>query len=151
MSKIEYLEWKDNQLTLHLEYRNILIDQMTPAMEKLKDQYATQGWDYLVTGRQVAEYAVDEFDLLKVGEGWIAFTVTTPWFMTEEVITEDFIYNVPLDLAVALLRELGRANGCKRLVVGTRAAPDGKHLGLCRMYEKRGFQVSTLELTLEIP
>ena len=150
MAKVEYLVLTPEQLTYHQEDENILVEQLTPVMEKLRDQYASQGWKGIVHPRTGAEHAVREFELVKVEDGWVAFSLVEPWFTTEHILTEEFIVDVPVPVAVALLEFLASKAKATRLMVGTRAAPNGRHFGLAKIYSQYGLVPSTIELTKEI-
>ncbi|QPB11234.1 hypothetical protein [Providencia phage PSTNGR1] len=152
MSKIvECLYWDGHQLTLYLEDRNILIEKLTPVMQALHDQYAVQGWNGLLDGEALAEYVVSEVELVTDGSRWLGFNVVRPWFLTEEVVTEEFIGGFNTAEAVAILKVVAKVAEATRILVGTRAAPDGKHRGLSKLYQNLGLKVSTIELTLETP
>ena len=152
MSKIvECLHWDGHQLTLYLEDRNILIEKLTPVMQALHNQYAVQGWKGIISGEDAAEYAVSEVELVTDGSSWLGFNVVRPWFLTEEVVSEEFIVGFSTAEAVAILKAVAKAAEATRILVGTRAAPDGKHRGLSKLYQNLGLTVSTIELTLETP
>jgi hypothetical protein len=138
-------------LTLYLEDRNILIEKLTPVMNALHDQYAVQGWNGIIAGEDAAEYAVDEIELVTDGSRWLGFNVVRPWFLTEEVVSEEFIVGFSTAEAVAILKAVAKVAEASRILVGTRAAPDGKHRGLSKLYQNLGLTVSTIELTLETP
>lgn len=146
-----YYRYEQNQLTCYTENRNILIDRLVPVMTKLREQYALQGWTGIIDPLQAAVHAVVEFTLVSVGDGWIAYSVVQPWFLEHEVLTEEFICDVPLPLAVDILKAIARDADCERIIIGTRAAPGGKHFGLAKHYQQLGLAVSTIELTLETP
>ena len=151
MDKIEYLHWDGSQLTHHLEYRNILIEKLTPIMQALHDQYAVQGWKGILDGEGLAEHAVDEFDLVTDGNRWLGFSVVIPWFLTEKVVTEEFIGGFNTAEAITILKAIAKVADASRILVGTRAAPGGKHRGLSKLYQNLGLTISTIELTLEAP
>ena len=151
MDKIEYLHWDGSQLTHHLEYRNILIEKLTPIMQALHDQYAVQGWKGTLDGEGLAEYAVDEFELVTDGNRWLGFSVVIPWFLTEEVVTEEFLGGFNTAEAVTILKAIAKVADANRILVGTRAVPGGKHRGLSKLYQNLGLTISTIELTLEAP
>lgn len=151
MVKIDVLRWEDNQLTCYQENRNKLILDLHHVMSCLKDQYEGQGWKNLCP-YTAAVNAVDDFDLVYVDGGLIGFTVGQPWFVSGgDCISEEFVYDVPVDTVVKVLKDIGTRAGCKRLLLGTRAVPRGKHAALARLYEGQGLAVSTIELTMELP
>ena len=149
MDKVEYLQWDGHQLTHHLEDRNILVAQLTQVMQTLRDQYAVQGWKGVMSAEGLAEYAVSEVELVTDGSRWLGFSVVRPWFLTEEVVSEEFIGGFNTAEAVDILKAVANVAGATRILVGTRAAPKGKHRGLSKLYQNLGLAVSTIELTLE--
>ena len=151
MDKIEYLHWDGNQLTLHLEDRNILLAKLAEAMIGVEASLHKQGWTTVVSRDEAAELAIEDFDLVTDGSGWLGFRVVTPWFSNAPVVAEEFIAGIDLDTAVDILLAVAKVAQVSRIVVGTRAAPNGKHLGLSRVYQAKGLSITTIELTLEAP
>lgn len=151
MDKVEYLQWDGNQLTLHLEDRNILLAKLAEAMIGVEASLHKQGWTTVVSRDEAAEMAIEDFELVTDGNGWLGFSVATPWFSNAPVVAEEFIAGIDLDTAVDILIAAAKVAQVSRIVVGTRAAPNGKHLGLSRVYQAKGLSITTIELTLETP
>jgi hypothetical protein len=120
-------------------------------LQWLKDRYAAQGWAFVAEPEDIVDEVMEGASLLEVGPCIIGFSLVQPWFLTELVLTEEFImYEGDLPEIVKALEEVGRRCGAKRLTVGTRAVAQGKHAALARLYSRQGLSVSTLELTKEI-
>lgn len=140
----------ENQLTPYMEYQDVLLADLTPRMEQMRERYAVQGWKDILTAEELAREAINEFILIKVGAGWLGFSVVCPWFLDQHVLVEELMLDVPLPLAVEVLKTAAKRHGCKRLTVGTRVAPNGKHLGLMKSYQRQGLSIGAIELTLEV-
>lgn len=143
--------WADNQLADLQEEEHLLRLRVLQALAWLKEQYECQGWRYFAKPEDVADLVLNSFLFVEVQDSLVAFSIDTPWFLTEKVVTEHFIAG-PADLTevAAALAAVGKIAGAVRVEVGTRAAARGKHLALARKYQQLGFAVSTLELTREI-
>lgn len=150
MDKLACWRW-DGELTHLQEDRQTVRDRMLLGLQWLKEQYTTQGWQFIVEPEDIVDTLIDEATLLMVGPCIVGFSVEVPWFLTEPVIGEEFImFDGNLTDIVAGLEAVGKQYGACRLVVGTRAVAGGRHVALARLYSRQGFSVSTLELTKEI-
>lgn len=151
MDKISYFKW-DGVLTHLQEDRQTMRDRLLAGLVWLKSRYNAQGWKFLVEPEDIVDTLLDEAQLLVVGPSIVGFSVGVPWFLTKPVVGEEFImFDGNLDDIVDGLYAVGEFCGACRLEVGTRAAANGKHAALARLYIRRGLSVSTLELTKEIP
>lgn len=148
--RIPVLKWRDNQLTYHLIERNILESLLTEVIYDLRKQYAVQGWEGLQDVEEAVKHVLSEVYLITDGVNWLGYDVVQPWFLKQPILVEEFISGFHVKEAVEILKKVAVLEDCKRVVVGTRAAPHGRHLGLAKMYSALGLQISTIELTAEV-
>lgn len=145
------LSWVDGKLTdcqWKPHQQRILI---LSELEHLKQGYEDrEGWPCTTAEEaltQIERSSIFVFDGHKV----LALSAVQPWFSKEEVLTEDFVgQGMDIPTVVAIMREVCKVVCLKRFTVGTRAAANGRHAGLARLYENEGLSVSTLELKGEI-
>lgn len=156
-SKVVVGRWHPyyQEISYHYEDKDAVAIELTDRLHDLKAAYEVQGWSGITVSSALANLMemveATELVLVRVGEdGLVAFSMGTPWFSTEVILTEEFIVGCSIDDAVPLLKVAAKAEGISRIVVGTRAAPNGRHLGLAKRYEQVGLSVSTIELTTEV-
>lgn len=150
MDKVGYFKW-DGVLTHLQEDKQIIRKRLLEGLVWLKGRYTAQGWQFIVEPEDIVDTLIDEAQLLMVGPSIVGFSIGVPWFLTRPVVGEEFImFDGNLTDIVAGLEAVGKHCGACRLEVGTRAAANGKHAALARLYIRQGLTVSTLELTKEI-
>lgn len=139
--KLEECEWKPHQ-------QRILV---LAEMEHLREAYQIQtGWECADAAEALAEFE-DSSLFVFIGHKVMVLSETRPWFSKERVLTEEFIgQGIDIETAVAVMQETCRTVDIKRFTVGTRAAANGRHAGLAKLYQREGLTVSTVELMGEI-
>lgn len=147
-NKVRHLVWQDNQLTCLQEDRAVMRAVLLRIIQDLKVSYTTQGWADLAEPEHVVDGVLDEVLLIRVPNGWVGCSVSTPWFMVAPVLCEEFVtFGVQIGDAIAALTAAAKMVDAKRITVGTRAVTNGRHAGLAKLYKTLGCQVSTVELT----
>lgn len=145
------ISWDGQQLTYLQEERHSVRTLMLELLCRLRDEYACQGWKHIAEPELIVDDVLDSVTLMRTATGYVGFTLGTPWFMSAPIISEEFVVmGTNLTDAVEGLKEIGRRHGAVRVTFGTRAAHNGRHQGLARVYERLGCTVSTIELTTEI-
>lgn len=154
MLPIKLLDYKNDELAHYMEHRQVIAEKIIKALTWLAERSAAQGYTNLKSPSELVDYVLDNFYLLTVDATLVAFSVAEPWFMSGQVICEEFIAPLtdepaPLEDIVRALEAAGRSCGATILTVGTRANPH--HKGLAHVYEKLGARISAIELIKEIP
>lgn len=153
-AKTTVFKYVDGVLSTYEEDNGELAAWVLRAAIWLKESYKVQGWKDIKEPVDVVQEVMDSFYFMWVGSTFVAFSVEQPWFSNSTVVAEEFVVpfgSTPkLADVVAALTVAGQAAGATRLVIGTRAAPRGKHAALARMYNRQGLASSAMELTKEI-
>lgn len=152
-TSIDVLQWEDGQLASYLVQRTVVAEKVRPALAWLYNELLDQGWSGVTHPMDLVEFVMDEFILCLVDDTLIAVTVGTPWFLNDPVVTEEFVAPVgdspaTLDAVVQAIEAIGKASGCTRMMLGTRA--NSRQRGLARLFERVGMTQSSIELTKEI-
>lgn len=146
---IGVFEYRDNQLTYHLDNKTLIREELLGYITNLHEALVSKGW-----GTITPEEATDEILncnlLLRVGQGLIATSIIQEWFSDDLLLVEEAVYDVhPKDMVPAM-EALGRFTGCTHVAVGTRAVSRDRHLALARLFQNAGMHVSTIELRKQI-
>lgn len=117
------------------------------SLSSLRMAYLATGWE-LVSEDDALESLTEEGTVFVfVGDRIVAVNAEAPWFSAETVVYEEFVdEGIPLATVVAVLEAVARRLEVKRILVGTRAAPNQRHAGLAKLYTQEGMTVSTVEL-----
>lgn len=133
----------------------ILVGDITKALAHLREQYACQGWKEIVSELDATATVLEHFAFMLVeddsGGSLVAYSLEEPWFSTERMLCEEFIVGgAKLESVVNALNAVAKLYGAARLILGTRAVRDAKHIPLARLYEQTGCKVTTVELSREV-
>lgn len=152
---VEVLEYfpSSNELAYYLERRTDVGRKVLAALSWLYLGLQEQGWQHVRPAKELVDHVLDEFCLVLVRDTLIAFTVSRPWFLGANLVSEEFIAPVGSEPAcmtevVNALELIGARSGCKMLSLGTRANP--RQQGLARLFQQAGARISTIELVKEI-
>lgn len=117
------------------------------SLSALAQAYASTGWELESEDDALAALEENGTAFVFVGSSIVAVNLDTPWFSKESVIYEEFVdEGIPLATVIAVLEAAARKIGVRRILVGTRAAPNQRHAGLAKLYTQEGMTVSTVEL-----
>lgn len=149
---LEYLP-ASNELAYYLERRTVVAPRVLTALTWLYQGLQEQGWKHVLPADELVDHVLDEFFLILVRDTLIACTVSRPWFLGANVVSEEFVAPTGPDPAsmsevTAALELVGNRSGCKMLSLGTRANP--RQQGLARLFQQTGARLSTIELIKEI-
>ncbi len=144
---MRYADWVNGEIVpSHLSPRGAM-SLLRISLSELAKNYSHTGWETL-SPEDAAKNLIDEDTIFVfVDYKIVAVSMSQPWFSAEAVITEEFVdEGVPLHVVNAILEFVARTVGVKRILVGTRAAPNQRHAGLAKLYSREGLTVSTVEL-----
>lgn len=144
---IRFFSWENNSLTGCIWTEGTARRLVRIALSSLHDRYKGTGWDLLSPDEALMN--LDELGTVVVFDGplCVAVNIDKPWFSREQIVYEEFVEDgVPLATVVAILEHIARQMEVKRILVGTRAAPNQRHAGLAKLYTQEGMAVSTVEL-----
>lgn len=144
---IGVFEYRDNQLTYHLDNKNNLRQEVHAQLTRFWDILTDKGWGRVIDPAEATEILLDCFIHLRVGSGLIALSTIQPWFSEDVMLAEEVVYDIPPREIVPAMEALAKHLGCSKIVVGTRAVSRDRHLALARMFQSEGMKVSAIELT----
>lgn len=144
---IRFFSWENNSLTECVWSESTARRLVRISLSTLRERYEVTGWDLLRPDDALANLDELGTTVVFVGDLCVAMNIDQPWFSKEPVLYEEFVDDgVPLGTVVSILEHAAKVVGIKRILVGTRAAPNQRHAGLAKLYTQEGMAVSTVEL-----